>query len=205
MEVILLERVENLGFMGDIVKVRPGYARNYLLPQSKALRKSDANLKYFETQKAELEARNLKRRQDAEAVAERVAGLSVILVRQASEGGQLYGSVTARDLADALKDEGFTVGRSQVQLNAPLKALGAYDVRVSLHPEVVVTVSVTIARSLEDAERQAAAAQAAAEAAEDEGSEGEDVGFDAADALEADLEAEAEAAEAFTDEGIETV
>ncbi len=183
MEVILLERVENLGFMGDIVKVRPGYARNYLLPQNKALRKSEANLRYFETQKADLEARNLKRRQDAEQVAERMAGLSIVLVRQASEGGQLYGSVSARDLADALKDQGYTIGRSQVQLNAPLKALGAYEVRVSLHPEVVVGVAVTIARSLEDAERQAAAAQAA-EAMDAEG-EGEpldgETGFDEAD------------------------
>jgi len=185
MEVILLERVENLGFMGDIVKVRPGYARNYLLPQSKALRKSDANLKYFETQKAELEARNLQRRQDAEQVAERMAGLAVVLVRQASEGGQLYGSVTARDLADALKDEGLTVGRSQVQLNAPLKALGVYEVRVSLHPEVAVTVGVTIARSLEDAERQAAAAAAA----------------EAGEAVEGEIEAEGEGFEGEAGEG----
>ncbi|MBB4265313.1 50S ribosomal protein L9 [Roseospira visakhapatnamensis] len=198
MEVILLERVENLGFMGDIVNVRPGYARNYLLPQSKALRKSDANLRYFETQKAELEARNLKRRQDAEQVAERMAGLSIVLVRQASEGGQLYGSVSARDLADTLKDEGFTVGRSQVQLNAPLKALGTTEVRVSLHPEVVVAVTVTIARSLEDAERQAAAAQAAADA--EAATEADDLVEDLDGAVDLDADGDAQDIEDVTDE-----
>jgi large subunit ribosomal protein L9 len=165
MDVILLERIENLGFMGDVVKVRPGYARNYLLPQHKALRKTDENMRYFETQKAELEARNLQRKQEAEQVAERMTGVALVLVRQAAEGGQLYGSVSARDIADALKEQGYTVGRSQVQLNTPIKLLGTTDVRISLHPEVAVTVPVTVARSLEEAER---AAEAAAEETEAE-------------------------------------
>lgn len=160
MDVILLERIENLGFMGDVVKVRPGYARNYLLPQHKALRKTDANMAYFEAQKAELEARNLKRRQEAEQVAERMADVSLVLVRQAAEGGQLYGSVTARDIADSLKDEGYSVGRSQVQLNTPIKVLGVTEVKLSLHSEVSVTIPVTVARSLEEAERAAEAAAA---------------------------------------------
>jgi large subunit ribosomal protein L9 len=165
MDVILLERIENLGFMGDVVKVRPGYARNYLLPQRKALRKTDENMRFFETQKAELEARNLQRKQEAEQVAERMTGVALVLVRQAAEGGQLYGSVSARDIADALKEQGYTVGRSQVQLNTPIKLLGTTDVRISLHPEVAVTVPVTVARSLEEAER---AAEAAAEETEAE-------------------------------------
>ncbi|MQX35181.1 50S ribosomal protein L9 [Roseospira navarrensis] len=168
MDVILLERIENLGFMGDIVKVRPGYARNFLLPQHKALRKTDANLAYFEAQKVELEARNLKRKQEAEEASSRMAGVSLVLVRQASEGGQLYGSVTARDIADALREEGYTVGRSQVQLNNPIKLLGTTEVRISLHSEVAVTVPVTVARSLEEAER-AAEAEAAAKAAGEAG------------------------------------
>jgi large subunit ribosomal protein L9 len=155
MDVILLERIENLGFMGDVVKVRPGYARNYLLPQHKALRKTDENMRYFETQKAELEARNLQRKQEAEQVAERMTGVALVLVRQAAEGGQLYGSVSARDIADELKEQGYSVGRSQVQLNTPIKLLGTTDVRVALHPEVAVTVPVTVARSLEEAERAA--------------------------------------------------
>jgi len=166
MDVILLERIENLGFMGDIVKVRPGYARNYLLPQHKALRKTDGNLAYFEAQKVELEARNLKRKEEAEEAASRMAGVSLVLVRQASEGGQLYGSVSARDIGDALKEEGYSVGRSQVQLHTPIKVLGTTEVRIALHPEVTVNVPVTVARSLEEAERAAEAAAAAAAAAE---------------------------------------
>ncbi|WP_184433962.1 50S ribosomal protein L9 [Roseospira goensis] len=187
MDVILLERIENLGFMGDVVKVRPGYARNYLLPQRKALRKTDANMRYFEAQKAEIEARNLKRKEEAEQAAERMAGVSLVLVRQAAEGGQLYGSVTARDIADELKEQGYTVGRSQVQLNTPIKVLGTTEVRLSLHSEVSVTVPVTVARSLEEAER---AAEAEAEAAE-------------ARALAEADEAESEEAEALGDMGLE--
>lgn len=159
MEVILLERIEKLGQMGDTVKVKPGYARNYLLPQKKALRANKANMAYFEAQRAELEAVNLKRRQEAEAVAEKMKDVSLILVRQAAESGQLYGSVAARDLQEALKDEGYRVERRQVLLDAPIKELGRYDVRLALHPEVSVTIGVTVARSLEEAEAQHRAAE----------------------------------------------
>ncbi len=179
MEVILLERIENLGFMGDVVKVKDGFARNYLLPQGKALRKNKNNLAYFESKKVELEAINLKRKQEAEAVAEKMEGLNLIMVRQASEGGQLYGSVSARDITDALKEEGYVVTRGQVLLNQPIKELGRYETRVSLHPEVVVTIALAVARSQEEAEAQANAAEQAdqAEAA------------DEAEGLEDDIEA----------------
>ncbi len=153
MEIILLERVEHLGQMGDVVKVKAGYARNFLLPQRKALRSTKENLAYFESQKVQLEAINLKRRQEAEAVAAKMEGLSVTIIRQASEGGQLYGSVTGRDVADAIKEAGFTVERRQINLDVPLKMLGTASVRVSLHPEVSILVSVLIARSLDEAER----------------------------------------------------
>lgn len=179
MEVILLERIEKLGQMGDVVKVKPGYARNFLLPQKKALRASKDNLAFFEKQRAQLEALNLKRRDEAQAVASKMDGLQVLMVRQAGEGGQLYGSVSGRDVADAIKGAGFTIERRQVNLDQPIKTLGAYPIRVSLHPEVSVTVTINIARSVEEAERAAAAA-----AAKD------------AEATEAEVEAEAEAPEA---------
>jgi len=161
MEVILLERIEKLGQMGEVVKVKPGYARNFLLPQKKALRASKDNLTYFDTQRAQLEANNLHRRDEAQAVAARMDGIKVLLVRQAGESGQLYGSVSGRDLADAIKAAGFTIERRQVNLDNPIKTLGTYAVRVSLHPEVALIVAVTIARSQEEAERAAAAASAA--------------------------------------------
>ncbi len=164
MEVILLERIEKLGQMGEVVKVKPGYARNFLLPQKKALRASKDNLAYFEKQRAQLEAVNLKRREEAETVAEKMDGLKVLMVRQAGEGGQLYGSVSGRDVADAIKEAGFTVERRQVNLDTPIKTLGAYPIRVSLHPEVSVTVTITVARSQEEAERAAKAAEEAEEA-----------------------------------------
>lgn len=170
MEVILLERIEKLGQMGEVVKVKPGYARNFLLPQKKALRASKDNLAYFEKQRAQLEAINLKRREEAAKVAEKMDGLKVLMVRQAGEGGQLYGSVSGRDVADAIKDAGFTVERRQVNLDTPIKTLGAYPIRVSLHPEVAVTVTITVARSQEEAERAAKAAEEA-EAAEAEAPE----------------------------------
>ncbi len=157
MEVILLERIEKLGQMGDVVNVKTGYARNYLLPQKKALRASKSNLTYFENQRGQLEAVNLKRRDEAQAVAGKMQGLKVLVVRQAGESGQLYGSVSARDLADAIKEGGYTILRNQVNLDQPIKTLGTYAVRVSLHPEVLVTVAVTIARSREEAERAAKA------------------------------------------------
>jgi large subunit ribosomal protein L9 len=154
-ELILLQRVENLGQMGEIVKVKPGYARNYLLPQQKAIRASKANRERFEQQRAQLEAQNLKRREEAERVAERVGGLSVVVIRQAGESGGLYGSVSARDVADATTAAGLTVTRSQVVLEHPIKSLGLSQVRVVLHPEVSIPVTVNVARSAEEAERQA--------------------------------------------------
>ncbi|WDI30734.1 50S ribosomal protein L9 [Hyphococcus flavus] len=155
MEVILLERVENLGQMGDVVKVRPGYARNFLLPQKKALRANDNNKKVFEAQKAELEARNLERKKEAEAAASKIDGQSFVLIRQSSETGVLYGSVSSRDIAHTASEAGVHITPSQVRLDKPLKALGVFGVRVKLHPEVDVTINVNIARSEDEAERQA--------------------------------------------------
>lgn len=153
-EVILLERIAKLGQMGDTVKVKPGFARNYLLPQGKALRANEANRKVFDSQRVQLEARNLERRQEAQDLAGRMSGLNVIMVRQAGEGGQLYGSVTARDVAAAIKEQGFTVERGQVELNLPIKSLGRYEVPVALHAEVTINVPVTVARSQEEGEQQ---------------------------------------------------
>ncbi|MBB4302223.1 large subunit ribosomal protein L9 [Rhodobium orientis] len=155
MQVILLERIARLGQMGDTVKVRPGYARNFLLPQGKALRATEANQKRFESQRAQLEARNLERKQEAEAVAKKLEGLTFVAIRQAGETGQLYGSVSTRDIAEVLDAGGFTIGRSQVDLNQPIKTIGMHDVIVALHPEVEVTVTMNVARSTDEAERQA--------------------------------------------------
>ena len=154
MDVILLERVEKLGQMGDVVHVRPGYARNFLLPQKKALRATKANLAYFENQRAQLEATNLNRRSEAESVAGKMEGATVVLIRQAGDSGQLYGSVTARDVAVALGEAGFTVERQQVNIDRPIKSLGLFDVRIRLHPEVALSVTVNVARSAEEAELQ---------------------------------------------------
>ena len=162
MEVILLERIEKLGQMGDVVNVKPGFARNFLLPQKKALRASKDNLAFFEKQRVQLEALNLKRRDEAQAVADKMAGLSVLMVRQAGESGQLYGSVSGKDVADAVKAAGYTIERRMVNLDLPIKTLGSYGVRISLHPEVSVVVTINVARSAEEAERAAAAAAAAA-------------------------------------------
>ncbi|HUB12939.1 MAG TPA: 50S ribosomal protein L9 [Acetobacteraceae bacterium] len=166
-DLILLQRVENLGQMGDRVKVKPGYARNFLLPQKKALRASKENLARFEQQRAQLEAQNLKRREEAERVAERVGGLSVVVIRQAGESGSLYGSVSARDIADAATEAGLTISRPQVVLNQPIKTLGLSQVRVMLHPEVMIPVTVNVARSPEEAERQARGERVGAEAEEE--------------------------------------
>jgi large subunit ribosomal protein L9 len=155
MEVILLERIAKLGQMGDVVKVKPGFARNFLLPKKKALRATEANRKYFETKRAQLEAQNLAQRGEAEKVSAKLDGLAVVLIRQAGEGGQLYGSVSARDIAAAVTQAGFTVERRQVELNQPIKAVGIHKVAVDLHPEVRVTVTVNVARSPEEAEIQA--------------------------------------------------
>jgi large subunit ribosomal protein L9 len=154
-DVILLERIEKLGQMGQVVKVRPGFARNYLLPKKKALRATEANLKYFEGQRAQLEAANLQRRSEAEQVAKTAEGMTVVVIRQAGESGQLYGSVSARDIAEAVTAAGVTIARGQVVLDRPIKALGMHTVRVVLHPEVTVTVTANVAQSPEEAEMQA--------------------------------------------------
>jgi large subunit ribosomal protein L9 len=153
MEVILLERIAKLGQMGEVVRVKDGFARNFLLPKGKALRASEANRSRFENMKVDLEARNLEQRGEAEKVAERLNGQSFTVLRQAAEGGQLYGSVTPRDLVGLITEEGFTVARSQIVLNVPIKMIGMYKVPVTLHPEVEVTVSLTVARSADEAER----------------------------------------------------
>ncbi len=154
-EVILLQRVEKLGQMGDVVRVKPGFARNYLLPQGRAIRANAGNRDRFERERVQLEAQNLKRREEAERLAERVGGMSVVILRQAGDSGSLYGSVTPRDIAAASTEAGLSVGRQQVQLDAPIKTLGLTEIRVLLHPEVVIRMTVNVARSPEDAERQA--------------------------------------------------
>ena len=155
MEVILLQRVAKLGQMGEVVRVRDGYARNFLLPQGKALRSSEASRKRFERDKVQLEARNLEARKEAEGVGEKLSGQTFVVIRQAGETGQLYGSVSTRDIADLAAAAGFTVERSQVWLDRPIKAIGLHQVLISLHPEVEVPVTVNVARSADEAERQA--------------------------------------------------
>ena len=156
MEVILLERISRLGQMGDTVRVKDGFGRNFLLPQGKALRANAANKKKFEGQRAQLEARNLERKSEATAIAETLDGMSFIVVRSAGETGQLYGSVSTRDIADLLTAGGFSVSRNQVELNQPIKAIGLTNIVIALHPEVEVTITLNVARSADEAERQAA-------------------------------------------------
>ena len=155
MQIILLERVEKLGQMGDEVAVKPGYARNFLLPQGKAVRATKSNRERFESQRIELEARNLERKSEAERVANDLNGLSVVLIRAASDTGQLYGSVTARDIADSIIAAGTQIGRGQVMMERPVKTIGIFDFRIKLHPEVIVTVQVNVAQSQEEAEAKA--------------------------------------------------
>ena len=155
MQVILLERVERLGQMGDVVKVKDGFARNFLLPRKKALRATKDNMAYFEGQKAQYEARNLAARSEAEKLAAKIDGKQFVVIRQAGETGLLYGSVSTRDIADAITEGGFSIARTQVVLDKPIKTLGLHDVKLSLHPEVRVSVSLNIARSVEEAERLA--------------------------------------------------
>ena len=152
MNLILLERVPKLGQMGDVVKVKPGFARNFLLPQKKALRATKDNIAYFESQRKVLEAQNLERRQDAEKVGAKIGDLKVILIRQASEALQLYGSVTSRDIADGAAAAGVKVERSQVELDRPIKLLGAHKIKVHLHPEVTIEITVVVARSPDEAD-----------------------------------------------------
>src|SRR5579863_1120578 len=176
MHVILLERVEKLGQIGDEVKVKDGFARNYLLPKKKALRATDKNRALFETQRAQLEARNLERKTEAEAIAKKLEGKTFVLLRQAGDRGQLYGSVSPRDIADVVCAGGFTINRTQVPLDKAIKTIGLFPVAVVLHPEVRVHVTINVARTEEEAERQA---------------RGEDVLAERTEAEEAVVEAEA--------------
>ncbi|MEQ6204303.1 50S ribosomal protein L9 [Sulfitobacter sp. HNIBRBA2951] len=168
MQVILLQRVPKLGQMGDVVDVKPGYARNFLLPQKKALTASKANIEAFEGQKAQLEAQNLETKAEAEAMSAKLNGQQFVVIRSASDAGALYGSVTTRDAAEAATAEGFTVDRKQVVLTAPIKNLGVHDVLVVLHPEVEATIELNVARSAEEAELQAAGKSIQELAAEEE-------------------------------------
>ena len=194
MQVILLERVEKLGQMGDVVKVKDGFARNFLLPRKKALRATKENVKKFEGQKAQLEARNLAARKEAEAVATKLDKQSFIILRQAGETGMLYGSVSTRDISDAITAGGVTVNREQVVLDKAIKMLGLVDVKVQLHPEVRVSVTLNVARTVEEAERQARGENVLQTEAEQARAEAEAM-FDEAAAQRAAAEAEAEAAE----------
>jgi large subunit ribosomal protein L9 len=202
MEVILLERVEKLGGIGDVVNVKTGFARNYLLPNKKALRANESNRKVFEANRAKIEADNAERRTDAEKEAKGVDGKTVKLIRQASNTGQLYGSVSARDIVEALEAEGAKVTKSQVVLDRPIKNIGVHEVKVALHPEVAVTVKVNVARSPEEADLQAQGVdvlaqmfeEEAAPAAEELASEASEVSVTAG-TEDAPAEAEAEASE----------
>jgi large subunit ribosomal protein L9 len=188
MQVILLERVAKLGQMGEVVSVKDGYARNFLLPQGKAMRASEANIASFETQKAQLEARNLETKKEAEALADKLGGQQFIVIRSASDSGALYGSVTTRDAAEAATEAGFSVDRKQVALIRPIKELGLHNVTVSLHPEVSVEITMNVARSQEEAELQASGKSIQELAAEEEAAADfeiaelfEDIGAAAAD------------------------
>ena len=155
MQVILLERIGRLGQMGDVVKVKDGYARNFLLPQGKAMRATKGNLSHFEQQRAQLEAQNLEQKKEADAVAKKLDSKSFVALRQASDSGQLYGSVSTRDIAETITEGGFTVMRTQIRLDRPIKTLGQHPVSITLHPEVEVSVLINVARTIEEAERQA--------------------------------------------------
>ena len=155
MEIILLERIAKLGQMGDTVRVKDGYARNFLLPAGRALRATEANRKRFETDRAQLEARNLEAKSEAEAVAEKLTGNTFVVIRSAGETGQLYGSVSTRDIADTLSEGGFSATRQQVRLDRPVKTIGLLEILITLHPEVEVPIMLNVARSTDEAERQA--------------------------------------------------
>ena len=200
MEIILLERVEKLGQMGDVVKVKPGYARNFLLPQGKALRANKNNLERFETEKAQREADNLSRRSEAETEAGKMDGLAVSMVRAASEMGQLFGSVTSRDIAEAVTEAGFTITRNQVVMEKAIKTLGLHDTRLRLHPEVSVTVTVNVARSLDEAKTQLETGVAVTGMIDDDDDDDMDAGYEAEAAAKAAPADEAATEEAASDE-----
>ncbi|MBT4907448.1 MAG: 50S ribosomal protein L9 [Rhodospirillaceae bacterium] len=203
MDVILLERIEKLGQMGDIVTVKSGYARNFLLPQKKALRATDGNRVQFESQRTQLEAENLKRRQEAEAVASKIEVLDVLLIRQAGDSGQLYGSVSARDISDVVTESGVTVGRGQILLDRAIKELGLHPIRISLHPEVSVELTVNIARTEDEAATQREHGRSITQIAEDaEAAENAVALADEALAVADDKNAEAEAIEGMVEEEV---
>jgi len=177
MQIVLLERVEKLGQIGDVVKVKPGFARNFLLPRGKALRATKENIAQFETQRAQLEARNLERRKEGEAVAKKLDGQVFVVLRQAGETGLLYGSVNTRDIAAAITEGGFSVTRTQVVLDNPIKSVGMHEVKIQLHPEVRSKVTLNVARNADEAERQARGEDVSVAQDEDEAP-------DAADLLE---------------------
>jgi large subunit ribosomal protein L9 len=168
MQVVLLERVEKLGQIGDVVKVKDGFARNYLLPKKKALRATNANLAFFETQRTQLEARNLERRKEAEQVGEKLKGKIFVLLRQAGDRGQLYGSVSPRDIAEAITSGGFSIARTQVPIDKAIKNIGLHEISVVLHPEVRVPVNINVARTEDEAERQARGEDVLAEQPEEQ-------------------------------------
>ena len=201
MEVILLERIEKLGQMGDIVTVKAGYARNFLLPQKKAMRATSSNKAVFEQQRAHLEADNLERRQEAESVAGKIDGTDVTIIRQAGDSGQLYGSVSARDIAASVTKAGVTVNRSQIVLDRPIKALGIYETRVVLHPEVSVHVTVNIARTEDEAKLQLERGGAILSADEMEAADAI-AAAEAALAIADDTQAEVEAVEGLVEEDV---
>ncbi|MEK9899288.1 MAG: 50S ribosomal protein L9 [Rhodospirillaceae bacterium] len=203
MDVILLERIEKLGQMGDVVTVKPGYARNFLLPQKKALRATDENRLHFESQRAQLEAENLKKRQEAEAVASKIKDLDVILIRQAGDSGQLYGSVSARDISDSVTELGVTIGRGQVLLDRAIKELGLHPIRISLHPEVSVELTVNVARTEDEAATQREHGQSITQIAEEaEAAENAVALADEALAVADDKAAEAEAIEGMVEDEV---
>lgn len=201
MQVILLERIEKLGQMGDVVNVKAGYARNFLLPKKKAMRATNSNQAVFEQQRTQLEADNLKRRQEAESVSVKIDGISVTIIRQAGDSGQLYGSVSARDISESVTEAGATVNRNQILLNKPIKALGVYDTRVALHPEVSVNITVNIARTEEEAKLQLEAGSALINTDQLEENEG-DTATEVALAIADDAEAEVAAAEGLVEEEV---
>lgn len=173
MEIILLERIEKLGSIGDVVTVKDGYARNFLLPNKKALRANENNRKVFEANREKLEAENAARRSEAEKAGETVNGAEIVMIRSSSNSGQLYGSVNVRDVADALKAQGFDINKSQIILERPIKTIGLFDVKVALHPEVHVTVKANVARSDDEAELQRQGVDVLGQAAEEDRAEGE--------------------------------
>lgn len=203
MDVILLERVERLGQIGDVVSVKAGYARNFLLPKKKAMRATKDNLAYFESEKAQIEAVNLERRKEAEQVAGKLEGFSVVVIRQAGDSAQLYGSVNARDVAQAVSEAGVTIDRRQINLENVIKSLGLHPVKVRLHPEVTVPITVNVARSLDEAEQQATSGRIVTEADREAAEQAAEAAID--DVIADEVAAEEEATEAqAADEGVES-